>query len=202
MTSELLMILSLLLVTVVLFAVGRPRMDAVALIMMTLLPFTGVISMNDALAGLSDPNIVLIAALFVVGEGLVPTVLVAALCGVGIGLVSSLLGVAGGELIIPVFILLFGVDVKLAGSMAMLIGLPTIAVGLTRHFGAGTLLRRAPVWRGTILPLGAGSVVGAVLGAMALGLVPGQALKVGLGVILIWSARGVFRHLPQPGGTR
>lgn len=73
MTSELLVILSLLVVTVVLFAVGRPRMDAVALIMMTLLPFTGVISMNDALAGLSDPNIVLIAALFVVGEGLVRT---------------------------------------------------------------------------------------------------------------------------------
>ncbi len=133
-----------------------------------------------------------------VGDGLVPTVLVAALCGVGIGLVSSLLGVAGGELIIPVFILLFGVDVKVAGSMAMLIGLPTIALGLTRHFGAGAVLRRGAVWRGTILPLGAGSVLGAVIGALALGLVPGQALKIGLGVILIWSAWGVFRHLPQP----
>jgi uncharacterized membrane protein YfcA len=47
-----------------------------------------------------------------VGTGLIPTVLVAAACGVVIGLVSSLLGVAGGEVIIPVFILLFGVDVK------------------------------------------------------------------------------------------
>jgi hypothetical protein len=28
--------------------------------------------------------------------------------------------------------------------------------------------------------------------------VPGQALKIGLGMILIWSAWGVFRHLPQP----
>jgi uncharacterized protein len=51
-----------------------------------------------------------------VGEGLVPAILVAATCGVVIGLVSSLLGVAGGELIIPCFILLFGVDVKVAGS--------------------------------------------------------------------------------------
>jgi len=27
--------------------------------------------------------------------------------------------------------------------------------------------------------------------------VPSQALKIGLGIILIWSAWGVFRHLPQ-----
>lgn len=136
-----------------------------------------------------------------VGEGVVPTVLVAAVCGVVIGLVSSLLGVAGGELIIPVFILLFGVDVKLAGSMSMLVGMPTIAVGLLRHFGAGSVLRERMVWRATILPLGAGSILGAILGALALGLVPGQALKIGLGIILIWSAWGVFRHLPQTAGT-
>jgi uncharacterized membrane protein YfcA len=132
-----------------------------------------------------------------VGTGLIPTVLVAAACGMVIGLVSSLLGVAGGEVIIPVFILLFGVDVKVAGSMSMLVGMPTIAVGLLRHFGPGSVLRDGAVWRATVLPLGAGSVAGAVLGALALGLVPGQALKIGLGMILIWSAWGVFRHLPQ-----
>lgn len=128
---------------------------------------------------------------------MVGTVLVAAACGVVIGLVSSLLGVAGGELIIPVFILLFSVDVKLAGSMSMLVGMPTIAVGMLRHFGPGSMLRAGDVWRSTILPLRAGSVVRAILGALALGLVPSQALKIGLGIILIWSAWGVFRHLPQ-----
>lgn len=133
-----------------------------------------------------------------VGEGLIPTVLVAVACGVVIGLVSSLLGVAGGELIIPVFILLFGVDAKVAGSMSMLVGMPTIAVGVLRHLGAGSVLREGVVWRTTILPLGAGSILGAILGAMALGLVPSQVLKIGLGIILIWSAWGVFRHLPQP----
>lgn len=135
-----------------------------------------------------------------VGEGLTPTLLIAAACGVLIGLVSSLLGVAGGELIIPAFILLFGVDVKLAGSMSMLVGMPTIAVGLLRHFGPGSVMRHAEVWRGTILPLGAGSILGAILGALALGLVPSQALKIGLGLILIWSAWGVFRHLPNDRG--
>ncbi|MFN3938364.1 MAG: sulfite exporter TauE/SafE family protein [Gemmobacter sp.] len=136
-----------------------------------------------------------------VGEGLVLTALVAAACGVVIGLVSSLLGVAGGELIIPVFILLFGVDVKLAGSMSMLVGMPTIAVGLLRHFGAGSVLRERPVWRRTIAPLGAGSVIGAIFGALAVAFVPSQALKIGLGIILIWSAWGVFRHLPQGSRT-
>jgi di/tricarboxylate transporter len=48
-------------------------MDVVALIMLITLPFTGVINMKEALAGFSDSNIVLIAALFVVGEGLVRT---------------------------------------------------------------------------------------------------------------------------------
>lgn len=73
MTPELMLVLLLLGITIVLFVVNRPRMDAVAIIMMTVLPLTGVITLDDALAGFSDPNIVLIAALFVVGEGLVRT---------------------------------------------------------------------------------------------------------------------------------
>ena len=67
------LVLLLLGITMVLFVVNRPRMDAVAIIMVTVLPLTGVITLDDALAGFSDPNIVLIAALFVVGEGLVRT---------------------------------------------------------------------------------------------------------------------------------
>ncbi len=55
------------------FALNRPRMDAVALIMLSTLPFTGVITISEALAGFSNPDIVLIAALFVLGNGLVRT---------------------------------------------------------------------------------------------------------------------------------
>jgi uncharacterized membrane protein YfcA len=125
-------------------------------------------------------------AVRLVGDGVMITILVAAACGVVIGLVSSLLGVAGGELIIPCFILLFGVDVKMAGSMSMLVGMPTIAVGLMRHLKPGSVLRERAAWQSTILPLGAGSVLGAILGALALGLVSSEALKVGLGIILLW----------------
>ena len=71
--SELAMVLALLGVAVVMFAINRPRMDVVAVIMMVALPMTGVISMSEALMGFSDPNIVLIAGLFVIGEALVRT---------------------------------------------------------------------------------------------------------------------------------
>ena len=73
MNQDLIVVLLLLGITVVLFILNRPRMDAVALIMMTALPLTGVVTVSEALAGFSDPNIILIAALFVVGEGLVRT---------------------------------------------------------------------------------------------------------------------------------
>jgi di/tricarboxylate transporter len=73
MNTDLAVVLLLLVAAIAMFALNRPRMDAVALIMLTVLPFTGVITMGEALAGFSDPNIVLLGALFVLGEGLVRT---------------------------------------------------------------------------------------------------------------------------------
>ncbi|MCE7699835.1 MAG: sulfite exporter TauE/SafE family protein, partial [Methanobacterium paludis] len=51
--------------------------------------------------------------------------IVAILCGLLIGVISSLLGVAGGEVIIPILILIFGIDVKLAGTLSLIISVPT-----------------------------------------------------------------------------
>ncbi|MGD9538957.1 MAG: SLC13 family permease [Alphaproteobacteria bacterium] len=73
MNQDLFIVVGLLCAAVVMFVCNRPRMDAVALIMMTALPISGVIGIEEALAGFSDPNIVLIAALFVIGESLVRT---------------------------------------------------------------------------------------------------------------------------------
>lgn len=42
--------------------------------------------------------------------------------------------------------------------------------------------------------MGAGSVIGAILGGLLLGIVPAAILKVALGIILIVSAVRVFRH--------
>jgi di/tricarboxylate transporter len=71
--SPLLLVLACLAAAIVMFAAGRPRLDAVALLMLVALPMTGVITMNEALAGFGDANVVLIAAMFVIGDGLVRT---------------------------------------------------------------------------------------------------------------------------------
>jgi di/tricarboxylate transporter len=73
MNLQLVLILLMLAAAVAMFVMNRPRMDAVALLMLTLMPFTGVITMNEALAGFSDSSVVLIAALFVIGAGLTRT---------------------------------------------------------------------------------------------------------------------------------
>ncbi len=73
MNTELALVLLLLAAAIIMFIANRPRMDAVALLMIVLMPFTGVLTINEALAGFSDPMIILIAGLFVIGEGLVRT---------------------------------------------------------------------------------------------------------------------------------
>ncbi|WP_439813964.1 SLC13 family permease [Zavarzinia sp. CC-PAN008] len=71
--SDLALVLVLLAAAIAMFAFGRPRMDVVALLMVVALPLAGLVTVPQALAGFSDPNVILIAALFVVGEALVRT---------------------------------------------------------------------------------------------------------------------------------
>ena len=73
MTLDLLMVLGLLFTAVVLFVLNKPRMDVVALMILVALPLTGVLTIQETLAGFADPSVILIAALFVIGEGLVRT---------------------------------------------------------------------------------------------------------------------------------
>jgi di/tricarboxylate transporter len=73
MNPVLAIVLALLAVAILMFAFNRPRADAVALIAMVALPFTGTVTMPEAIAGFSNPNVVLIAAMFVIGEALART---------------------------------------------------------------------------------------------------------------------------------
>ncbi|GAB5071339.1 SLC13 family permease [Citrobacter sedlakii] len=73
MNGELIWVLSLLAIAVVLFATGRVRMDAVALLVIVAFVLSGTLTLSEAFSGFSDPNVVLIAALFIIGDGLVRT---------------------------------------------------------------------------------------------------------------------------------
>ena len=112
--------------------------------------------------------------------------------GAAIGLVSSILGVAGGEVIIPTLIFAFGADVKIAGTASLVISAPTVLTGIARYAARGAYADRGAL-RQTVLPMAIGSVLGAIAGGLALGLVPAPALKFALGLILIWSAQRIFR---------
>lgn len=73
MNTDLMIVLALLFTCMALFIRNKPRMDVVALLMIVALPLTGVLTIQEAVAGFSDPSVLLIAALFVIGDGLVRT---------------------------------------------------------------------------------------------------------------------------------
>lgn len=116
-------------------------------------------------------------------------------CGLALGLVigaiSGLLGVAGGEVIIPTLVLGFGAPIKAAGSLSQMVSIPTVLTGFVRHYRAGALKDRAIVVR-LILPMGLGAIAGGIGGGLLSALAPSGVLKAILGVILIASSVKVF----------
>ena len=124
------------------------------------------------------------------GVDLVVTGIVAGFC---IGIVASLLGVAGGELLIPTLVLLFGADIKLAGSLSLTVSLPTMLVGFTRYSrdqSFAVLGRNKPF----VLIMAAGSIAGAFIGGQLLEIIPEGILLPALAGILILSAFKLWRH--------
>jgi len=114
-------------------------------------------------------------------------VILALLLGLVIGLVSSMLGVAGGELIIPTLILIFGVDIKLAGTASLLISLPTMLIGIGRHKANKVYDDKKDI-TGLVLPMGIASIIGAFIGSALINYVSSNTLKLILGIILMISA--------------
>jgi uncharacterized protein len=125
-------------------------------------------------------------------ESSVVWIVAGVLFGLGIGFVSSLLGVAGGEVIIPTLLFAYGTDIKTAGTASLLVSLPTVAVGIARYARQRAYVPSAMAQ--TVAPMGLGSVLGAVIGGLLVGSVPVALLKLGLGIILILSAWHTFRR--------
>jgi uncharacterized membrane protein YfcA len=115
------------------------------------------------------------------------------IAGFVIGIVASLLGVAGGEFLIPTLVLLFGTDIKLAGSLSLAVSLPTMLVGFTRYSmdDSFSVLGRNKLF---LLVMAAGSIVGTFVGGLLLGLVPNHILLPILAGLLLLSAVKVWRH--------
>lgn len=147
--------------------------------------------------------------LLLIGEGFLPAgmpalvpaeagaqILVGLALGLCIGTASTFLGVAGGELLIPTLIFVFGADIHTAGSAVLFISIPTVCMGLFRYSRMGLLPARSALLRiGT--PMGVESLVGAAAGGAFAGSASAEVLKLLLGVILVAAAvKAFWRHRP------
>ena len=163
--------------------VAGPKLNRLVLILLTVL---AVAMLAEGLLGVHGDGRPLIA-------NPVLQVVAGVSAGLLIGAVAALLGVAGGELLIPTFVLLYGVDIRLAGSLSLAVSLPTMIVGLIRYRAAEafTVLSREQclfTW------MSLGSIGGAAIGGLLLDIVSPRALTLLLGVVLAISAAKVFRR--------
>ncbi|MGW0337783.1 sulfite exporter TauE/SafE family protein [Streptomyces sp. NPDC003011] len=113
--------------------------------------------------------------------------------GFAIGVVAAIMGVAGGELLIPTIVLLFGVDIKTAGSLSLLVSLPTMLVAFARYSRDGSFAVLRANHRFTLVMAG-GSIAGATLGGLLLGVFSDLVLIPVLAALLLVSAVKLARH--------
>lgn len=123
--------------------------------------------------------------------------LVGIAAGFAIGVVAALMGVAGGEFIIPTLVLLFDLDAKLAGSLSLAISFPTMVTGFVRYSRDRSFVVLKANAR-LVQLMAIGSVLGALCGGLLLGIVATDYLLPGLALILVLSASRVWRHASPP----
>ena len=130
-------VLLVLAVTVAVLALDKLRVDIVALLALLALVTIGAVDTSEALSGFSTPIVVMIGALFVVGEGLTQT-------GVAARVASLVAGIGQRReaLLLPALMLLSALLSAVMSSTGTVAVMIPVAVGLARRLGqpAGSLL--------------------------------------------------------------
>jgi uncharacterized protein len=121
------------------------------------------------------------------------TAIVGVVAGAGIGVVAALMGVAGGELLIPTIVLLYGLDIKIAGSLSLTISLPTMLVAFARYSRDSSFVVLRDRAR-FVVTMALGSITGTIIGGLLLGVVPDLVLIPALVGVLLLSAAMVWRR--------
>lgn len=126
-------------------------------------------------------------------------VVIGILAGFGIGVIAAIMGVAGGELLIPTITILYAVDVKVAGSLSLLVSLPTMIVAFFRYSRSQAfLVLREQKW--FVFAMAGGSIVGTIIGGVLVGYVPSSVISPVVVVILLLSAWKVWGHAKHDTG--
>jgi uncharacterized membrane protein YfcA len=160
-----------------------PKERVVSIIAVLLIAIAGLLIMETVFAGSTH---------FSLPPDQLVRVSVAMVVGIVVGTVSSMLGVAGGELIIPMLIFIFGADIKTAGTSSVLISVPIVIAGITRHILTGHFRSRSMLAH-LVLPMSIGSALGAIAGGYMAAWAPSDALRVLLGATLAVSAVKLMR---------
>ena len=119
--------------------------------------------------------------------------LIGAWLGATWAIVAALMGVAGGELLIPTIVLLYGIDIKVAGSLSLAVSLPTMLVAFARYSRDQSFAVQVEN-KTFLLAMAAGSVTGTILGELFLNVVPSLVLIPLLAALLVLSAVKVWSH--------
>lgn len=101
--NQLIGVCVLLFITIILFTLTKLRMDFIALLVITIFILSGILTSQETLSGFSDTNVILIALLFVIGDGLVRT-------GIAYSIGDMLLKVAGKSEIRVIILLMLAVS--------------------------------------------------------------------------------------------
>ncbi len=96
-------------------------------------------------------------------------------------------------MLIPTLVLLFGIDLVLAGSLSLAISLPTMLIGFARYSRDDSFTVLA-LNRGFVRFMALGSVIGVAISGQLPGIVPEVALLPVLVAILLVSPIKVWRH--------
>ena len=109
----------------------------------------------------------------------------------------SLFVAAIGATVTAIFELTVGPYLRVGNAQPHLVFIlaiiSTVAVGLARY-ARGWMLGGRDELTGLVVPMGLGSIVGAIVGGALVPYVPPRALKLLLSAILVGSAVRVFRH--------
>lgn len=150
--QPLFIVLALLAVAIILFIQNKLRMDVVALLVMLGFSLSGILTTQEIFAGLSDPNIVLLALLYIIGESLSRT-------GVANNISDWLMRVAGASETKVLVLLMLCIGVL--GSFMSSTGIVAIFIPVVLAICAG--MNISP--RRLMMPL---SVAGLISGMMTL----------------------------------
>ncbi|HCM63073.1 MAG TPA: SLC13 family permease [Morganella sp. (in: Bacteria)] len=154
MNTELAWVLTLLFIAIVLFTTNKVRMDVVALLVIIAFVLSGTLTLTEAVAGFSDPNILLIAALFVIGEGLVRT-------GVAYQMGDWLVRVAGsGETKLLIFLM-----VSVAGLGAFMSSTGVVAIFIPVVLSVSARMKISP--SRLMMPLGFAGLISGMMTLVA-----------------------------------